>query len=153
MDPDTLSRVRPATEDDIPPVVAMCGRFLRESEFGKWVSFEPEALVGLMGLALKIGCVFVAEENDLPVGFIAGVALPHPFSGVTFAEELAWWVDPEHRRSGLGPLLLAEFEAWAKAKGARFAKMVAPAGEPGVGRYYRHCGYAEVETHFYKRLS
>lgn len=55
--------------------------------------------------------LFVAQKGDVgPVGFIAGLIVPHIFNPtITVLNEAFWWVKPEHRRSRAGYLLLREF--------------------------------------------
>jgi len=69
----------------------------------------------------------------------------------SFAEEIAWWVEPDQRRTDIGRALLAEAEAWAVGAGICVLKMIAPTGS-GIGRYYESLGYQPVEMAYMKRL-
>ena len=85
------------------------------------------------------------------IGMLAIVAIPHPLTGRTYAEEIAWWVEPEHRGGLIGPKMLRHAEEWATRNGANVVKMVAPAGSD-VGKFYEATGYQAVETAFIKRI-
>lgn len=85
------------------------------------------------------------------VGMLAIVMVPHPLSGKTFAEEIAWWVEPEHRKGLIGPKMLRLAEEWATRNGANMVKMVAPAAT-SVGMFYERSGYKAVETAYIKTI-
>jgi ribosomal protein S18 acetylase RimI-like enzyme len=60
--------------------------------------------------------LFVAYEDDLPVGFVSGVELTHPDKGTEMLlYELA--VDPPARRRGLGRALVAALAQLAARRG------------------------------------
>lgn len=59
---------------------------------------------------------FIAERGTERLGFIIGVAQPHPFNpGVQTLSEQLWWVPEQHRRTRAGLLLLNAFVAWGEA--------------------------------------
>ena len=86
-----------------------------------------------------VGCLPICEAPRLFV-----------LTGGNIAEELAWWVEPEHRgRAGL--LLLTAAIDWARAKNLKMLKMGAPAGTQ-VGTLYERKGFLAVETAYLKVL-
>lgn len=168
-----MMTIRLATEDDKPRLIEMATRFLLESQYGELFdnAATPLSIGELVTNTLALGAIFLAEIDprgeDLPrwherdtckicavklvVGMLAIVALPHPLTGVPIAEEIAWWVEPEHRNSTIGPKLLRSAEQWATTNGANVVKMVAPAGST-VGEFYERLGYRPVETAYIKRV-
>jgi GNAT superfamily N-acetyltransferase len=84
-------------------------------------------------------------------GGIAVVELPNLITGDLYAEEVAWWVEPNRRGLRLGPQLIAVAEEWATTRGLRSIKMVAPIPSQ-VGRYYERRGYVALETAYLKVL-
>jgi len=74
-----------------------------------------------------------------------------PVAQETIVDELMWWVEPAWRGSSAGPKLLRSLESWARQKGVRWIKMIAPV-ESDVGKYYERIGYAALETSYLKRL-
>lgn len=152
-------RIREATVDDTPRLIEMAARFLLSSHYGELFSVEttPALLATLIVNVLSMGVILVAEVDEFPtekktlVGMLAMVALPHVFTGKKLAEEVAWWVEPEHRGGTLGPKMLRQGEEWATRNGANMVKMVAPAGST-VGEFYEHIGYRPVETAYIKSI-
>jgi len=147
--------IRPATLEDSAAVCRMAIRFLEETPYGELVTPNEVKIAQLMLQCLDLGVIYVAELEDAPphtlVGFLALVALAHPVSGDPFAEELAWWVQPEARHLSVGPRLLAHGERWAIAHALRMLKMVAPAAS-SVGGFYERRGYRLVELTYCKTL-
>lgn len=146
--------IREATPADKSRLVEMAVRFLLESPYGQFFDDKatPDSIGTLIDNVLVLGTVFVAERQDKAVvGMLAIVALPHPLTGRLYAEEIAWWVEPEHRGGLLGPKMLRVAEEWATRKGANMIKMVAPT-RGDVGRFYEVVGYQAVETAYFKRI-
>lgn len=157
-----MATIREATPADKFRLVEMASRFLLESQYGEMFENRatPEKIGALVDQVLQIGAVFVAEvplthtEEDRfeLVGMLAIVVVPNLFTGYPVAEEIAWWVEPEHRGKGtIGPKLLRSAEAWATSRGANMVKMVAPAGS-AVGFFYERMGYRLAESAFIKSV-
>lgn len=151
--------IRQATTDDEPRVLEMARKFLETSHYGRMMTAAPFHLEAYLAVAMSSGLVLVhqpgTKANGLearPDAFIAIVGpQPHPISGESYAEELAWWVEPELRGLHVGTDLLAEAEKWGAARGICVYKMIAPAGS-AIGRFYEKHGYYAVETAYLKRL-
>jgi GNAT superfamily N-acetyltransferase len=142
--------IREATLDDLPRLLELAERFHASTIYASLVPWAPAAVEALMVAVIAqqnsiIGVVFVAELDGRIEGMLGLVALPHPMSGQLCAEELAWWVEPEHRKGTIGPRLLVTGIDWCRQKMARVLKLVAPAGST-VGTFYRRWGAVEVET-------
>lgn len=83
-------------------------------------------------------------------GMIAGIKSPCLFNEGLVATELAWWVDEEHRESGIGKELLDSFEYWAKRIGCDFVTMVSL--DDNLGKFYEDEGYKLYERAYMKKL-
>lgn len=150
-------KIRLATLDDVEHICAMAAKFLNQSAYGKLFPPAQDAIEVMVGIVLGQGACAVAVleregQADATVGMLAIVVHPHPFNGKLCAEELAWWVDPLHRKRGVGPQLLAWAEVHATRKGATVLKMSAPAGT-SVGNYLEQFGYEPLETAFVRVLT
>ena len=144
--------IREATVADTDRLVEMTMRFLTTTDYGRLFGANVTCIRKLVGLVLEHGVIFVGEtwKHEL-IGMIALTALPHLLTGEAFAEEQAWWVEPEHRGGSLGPRLLAAAEGWARESGLEMIKVVAPEGGD-VGKFYTKLGYEAVETAYVKVL-
>jgi GNAT superfamily N-acetyltransferase len=85
------------------------------------------------------------------IGMLGLIVAPNILTGQHYADEIAWWVDPEHRKSRAAHRLLCAAENWARQKGLSVLKMVAPAGSE-IGTFYERRGYVLVESAYQKVL-
>lgn len=154
MRPDHSLTIREANLSDMAAVISLARSFLSTTSYGKLLgTVQDQALENAARLVMTHGVIFLAEDDGGPIGFLALLGVPHPFTGSGFADEIAWFVEPRARGDlRLGPQLMALAEDWATRQRLGMIKMVAPADTPTVSRFYRRHGYTEGETVFYKRL-
>ena len=92
--------------------------------------------------------LIVVEDNNEVVGYCLGFDHVAFFANgrVAWVEEMM--VSSSHRRKGAGRSLMAAFERWSAARGA---KLVALATRRAA-EFYRAVGYEESATYFRKML-
>jgi GNAT superfamily N-acetyltransferase len=148
--------IRRAHLADVPRIVEMVGHFMAakvgDTIYGQVLTFKPKIVEELATLVITKGIIFLAVVDEQVVGMLAGVPLQDMIARTPMFDEMVWWVEPAHRRGSVGPRLLKAAEKWARQKGLRLFKMVAPAGS-GVGDFYKKLGYEEVEASYVKRLT
>jgi GNAT superfamily N-acetyltransferase len=98
----------------------------------------------------------VAEDNNKLVGMLGIILAPHLFNNkVIVAEEIAWWVEPEHRK-GVGEDMLRIAEAALKKKGVKHFSMKYLTNKnmsPEImKKLYGRKGYKETEIVMMKEL-
>jgi hypothetical protein len=86
------------------------------------------------------------------IGMLALIAYEHPLTGRRVGEELAWWVEPEHRGGTAAGRLERHMLRWSVQNQLHMVKMVAPSGS-SVGDFYDKRGYQALETHWIKVLA
>ena len=137
--------IREAVRDDIPHIVVMGLHFLRASEYTGKIRENPNAM---FDLALKLiesdGAIIYLAGDNRPTGMIGLHIYEHPMSGERLASELFWWVEPDHRGSGMD--LLKAAERWAREYGCSGIQMISP--NERVSRLYRARGYEKTEEHY-----
>lgn len=143
--------IRDATAADIPRLVEMGTRFLTETVYSGKVPVNPPAMTRTLELLLAsdLGALFVSDVGGVVTGMIGLLVFEHPITGARTAQELFWWVEPEHR--GHGVRLLARGEQWAVAAGAERLHMIAPT--PAVGHLYERLGYDFLESAYQKAIA
>jgi GNAT superfamily N-acetyltransferase len=115
--------------------------------------FVPAYAERLFALHLDMmnACCLVNDIDGSVQGLLLAVAHEHPFGPVWLASETVWWIDPAHRgRSAIA--MLDAYEAWAAAKGCKFAGMAGMGDDPDVAKLYLRRGYRPAEKHFLKVL-
>ena len=83
--------------------------------------------------------VLAEVDGELAGGLMGSHPALTPFVRVREARLNSLWVLPEHRGLGLGGLLVEEFLAWARERGAPYAIVTAFAANPtAIALYERH---------------
>lgn len=142
--------IRPATADDLPRIVAMGLRFLGDVYAAKMAAPDPERMAQTVDWLLSSDerALFVAEKDGGLTGMIGLFLYQHPMSGERTASEMFWWVEPEHRGTGLR--LLNRARAWAKDAGATTLQMIAPTADVEV--LYARLGFTRIEVAYARAL-
>jgi len=108
--------IRHARDTDIDWVVGELRIFAdffntRHSLFGD-ETYIKETMTGISHNHLLL---IAANEDDEPLGFIAGVVNQHFFNPkIKVLSELFWWVAQQYRNSRAGLMLLEAFTDWGK---------------------------------------
>lgn len=84
-------------------------------------------------------------------GFVIGMVVPFIFGSIPLATEIAWWVEPDKRGSGVGAELHKALEYWAKnVAGCKYMSMASL--DKTVEKYYKKNGYKLYERAYMKVL-
>ena len=144
--------IRAATPDDIPRLVELGTRFMRESGYARHLTINGEAMAELAATLIEAehGLLLVDDRGGEITGMIGVIATHHPHSGDPVMSELFWYVLPRARGGGARLLLTAE--AWARSHGITKSLTVAPAANGAVAGLYERLGYRPLETQFIKTL-
>lgn len=111
--------IRDATAQDIPEIVANARAMHAESRY-RVLPFDRDRVAGLIDWLIgnPDGLAVVVEDNGRIVGGTLAAIEPHFFSSALVAQEYGIFVEPNHRGSLIGVMLLKHYTAWAQARGA-----------------------------------
>lgn len=138
--------IRAAENRDLPRIVEMGERFHAATAFRN-VGFEPETFRAAAFRLMESPEAALLVAGETPQGMIGGIMYPLYFNARHWAaQELFWWVEPEHR--GIGGVLLRAFEQWARESGAASVHMIAIENLKPVDRLYLRSGYEPAERHY-----
>jgi GNAT superfamily N-acetyltransferase len=141
--------IRPANDTDREWIAAEGKRFFDASGYGEVCKYSSDDLMRSLERAP------IVLVDDRRRAMAAAVLFPSFFDGQTIlAQELFWWVGPEHRKSGVAIELLAALEKTAKALGAKAILMLAIDALDGerVASIYKRRGYRPAERTFMRKL-
>jgi GNAT superfamily N-acetyltransferase len=142
--------IRPADEDSDREWIAAEGkRFFDASGYGSVCTYRPDDLMRALERAQ------IVLVDDQRRGMAAAVLFPSFFDGQTLlAQELFWWVAPEHRGSGVALELLDAMEQAARRAGAKALLMLCIDRLDGnkVAGIYKRRGYRAAERTFMRKL-
>ncbi len=149
--------IRPATEQDVPAIVWMAMRALREGPYATIIKENLEVVERLVKnlLGHPQAKILIAEREGKARGVMGFVVYNHFYSGEPVAQELIWYIEPEARKmtafgEGAAFELLAEGERQAKQAGAEIMQLTAPS--EAIGRIYERRGYKQIEVGYQVRL-
>lgn len=89
----------------------------------------------------------IAELNARVVGWVHAAVAELVEAGA-FVVISGLVVDRDQRRRGIGRMLMAEAEAWAKGRGCSIVRLWSSAGRTAAHRFYEQLGYANVKTQY-----
>ncbi len=144
--------VRLATPLDKDRIIEMGRTFLLTGPYRDEITDNPEQVNRIVDwlFAQPAARILVYEDDDRVEGVLCFIIFPHYFSGELCANEMIWYVSPDHRGRGSLELLWAA-EKMAYDMGAVRMQLTAPT--PEVGEIYKRCKYKLVEVGYQARLA
>lgn len=140
--------------EDFDGIRPMAEKFYNSTSFHESMPFHLPTIVEFYIAMLSSGFVLVAEHDGKLVGMLG--ALIHPFhlnAMYKVCTEAMWWVEPEHRRTGVAQDLEVEMRRLSKEAGCRVDIVSAlDTSPPSVDAYYRSQGYRPAETAYYREV-
>lgn len=147
-----------ATWDDYVYIKRMCLNFAKASPYSD-VTIDIEKLEEIIGGMIdedktKVIVVLGLKDN-IPVGIMAAQTSEMLFNRELMAQEVVYWIEPEHRGGRLALELLEAFEFWAKKVGCKYLNLSALETEhiDKVSKLYNRRGYDLSERAFLKRIN
>jgi len=142
----------PSDEDDI---LVMARDFAAFAPHQESISATDDELRDTIRWFMQNATMFVADKDGSVVGMLVALLSPVWYAPrFTMATELAWWVNPKHRRGLVAIRLLQAFESWARDNGATIVNMsnlqTNNAGE--VSAILNRLGYSVSEQTHSKRI-
>lgn len=112
-------RVRLATVEDVPTLIALGRRMHEESpRFARFPFIEEKVRELCARVIAGPGAIaLVAEEGETIVGMVAAIAVEHWFSTALLASDLVVYVRPESRGGRAFFALMRHLRLWADAIG------------------------------------
>jgi GNAT superfamily N-acetyltransferase len=150
--------VRSYSPEDLGEMMQLAAAMHAESPEHREMAFDPGSVMTLGDLCTSnpdFQCIVVRREEDGPiVGAIAGFIAAHFYGPDRYASDLIFYVYPSFRGSTAAARLLASFQKWAKAGGA---KRFQPGSFTGIddartAKFYVGMGFRRAGAIFVKDL-
>lgn len=148
----TAQHVREAGRAELPAVLDLATAFYIEDGFSTPASQLRENLVVLVGSESARLAVACGDDDE-----IVGFAITTFSFGLEYglsAELEDLFVDPAHRRSGIGSALINDSADWARSRGCRTLELVVAPNGTNVDHlfnYYAHQGFTSEGRHILSR--
>lgn len=151
-----VQKVRRATAEDAPAVEALFEEFYKQTKYNDIVPPSAESnKILVKGLLGDGGVLQVGEIDGEVVGVIAGIYYPFPLNLEHYiVAELAFYIRPEARGTGLGKQLIRKFEQVSRQRGASavILSSLASLDPRAANKLYSKEGYVPNESTFLKEL-
>jgi GNAT superfamily N-acetyltransferase len=145
--------LRPATLADLPVIVAMRNRLnaleLAGSPHAPIQRLAPDEFAALWGHTFDSSthCWRIVEVNGEPIGFgliylITPKAESRGARQVAAGAFIQWaYLEPEHRRHGLGRVLFEHLLAWARERGVERVELRYIEGNEAAEQFWHKTGF------------
>jgi ribosomal protein S18 acetylase RimI-like enzyme len=147
-----IVRVRPMEVDDLAPVFHLGEALFTASRapnlYRTWDEFE---VVGLFQSDWET--CFVAELNDVVVGFALGTIITKTHSAWKYGHLIWLGVAPQHARKGVGERLFRQFRDVTSEEGVRMLIVDTEADNLPALRFFRKMGFGNPQEHIYLALN
>ena len=139
--------IRIATKEDLDQVLDLAMKFVNNTPYKDLADKGTiEIVIYKLLSAPNEESIILLDEGK---GFLAASITPFPFGWNTLvATEIAWYVEPEHRKSGVGDQLVEAFEYWADKLGVKVKTLAFM--DKDLSKYMKKKGYVPYETAHYK---
>jgi GNAT superfamily N-acetyltransferase len=137
--------IRPAASDDVPLVLNFIRKLAEYEQMSHRVAATEEALHDALFGERSFVEVLLAFSGDNPAGFALFFPTFSTFAcrrGIYLED---FFVEPAHRRKGVGTMLLAAVARIAHAHGGQMNWSVLKWNQPAID-FYKRLGAVEIDT-------
>ena len=148
--------LRDAIETDVLDIVLAVKQFCKEVPHPAWGRFDSNKVKDLVSSLIdsEAGFVKIVTIDEEVVGALIAAATPVPINSFIFAQELMFWLDPDHRNGKTSPKLIDAYVEWSKAVGCDFVRLstLDELLDSRVGVIFKRKGFKPIETAYIKEL-
>lgn len=148
--------LRDAIETDVLDIVLAVKQFCKEVPHPAWGRFDSNKVKDLVSglIESEAGFVKIVTIDEEVVGALIATATPVPINSFIFAQELMFWLDPDHRNGKTSPKLIDAYVEWSKAVGCDFVRLstLDELLDSRVGVIFKRKGFKPIETAYIKEL-
>jgi GNAT superfamily N-acetyltransferase len=134
--------VRPATPNDIPPLLALVRRYWEFQGIASFAALRVELVLQRLLEEPRLGAIWVAESDARLIGYLIAVLVLSVEHQGLMAEIDEFFVLPEARSCGVGRQLLAAAETALAARGCVRLQLQLGVTNLAGRAFYQHRGYA-----------
>ena len=143
--------IRDAKEEDFNDILDMCEQFWKHTLYDE--AFDWDHTWEMVNMAHEHGLLSVVDVDGVPQGFLAAIKAPLLASKkAEHAIELAYWINPDHRKGSAAIKLMKHIENKAKLLGVKYLNFISmESSNPSLAeKIYRRMGYYKSETSYTK---
>lgn len=138
--------LRPALETDAEQVAAL----LTELGYPSTAASVNDRLY--YALHSKTSCCLVAQDGSAVAGLMTAELIPYFPTGTTVCRVTSLVVASHHRRRGIGDMLMAAAEAFARDHGCSGVELTSAERRVEAHRFYARLGFSRTAFRFFRAL-
>lgn len=147
-----MYKIRKGTKEDLDKAIVLChGASFQANE----VLHEDNARKFIESVIDQEGFFILLEHNDEPCGILIGIITKHPYFDIpSYAQEIVWFVEPEHRGNKKSVYMLRDFMKWAKEQECERVTMSTFLQEhyDSCNKIYLKAGFTPKEVQYEREL-
>lgn len=150
--------IRPARKDEIQKLQDLNDQvFVHNSEYDPDIKIDwAQSPVGKSYFTEVVNnpeeICLIAEENDIPVGYIAAGPKEFDYRNSKYIEIENMGVSPEHRSKGIGAQLIKKIIELAKEKGYQKVFVNSYSGNTKAVEFYERNGFNKIDISLEKSI-
>jgi GNAT superfamily N-acetyltransferase len=143
-------KIRVATKYDTPEICRMLRAYRSQTPWARLAQADNEPYIReiLAHIFAGLGRIFIAERESQVTGMLIAVKNNNIWDpSLRVIDELAYWVDPEHRGSRAGYQLIRAYQLWAeelRSQGQIEAYTISKMSQ-GPDLNYQRLGFEKLE--------
>lgn len=155
---EDLVTIREARESDHPFIFSMSPHLAEVAKLG-WHTddairkMQDDYISKMLSQSSEPNVTYIAESNGLPLGFIHVRTHKDSISGEICGTVPLLAVSPESQGAGVGKLLIARGENWAKNLGCRLLHLEVFANNKKADVFYKKNGFKAETVHMIKPIA
>lgn len=147
-----MTNLRIATDKDAADVYELALKFTEEFDLPKAEEISVADNFFNILQNPKASIIILAEKENKTIGMIIGVVTKPLFSSIRIATEIAWYVNPEDRKTKASLELLKAYDYWAKNIAKCDMVQLMHLNTDRLGKVYERLGYKQREVVYDKWL-
>ncbi len=148
--------IRDATQDDVLDTVLSVKQFCKEIPHPAWSKVNTNKVSELVTNLIhsENGFVRIVVHNEEVVGALIAIVSDMPINDMVFAQELMFWIDPEHRVGRTALKLVDDYVLWSENKGCNFIRLSELDNilNSKAGLLFSRKGFKPTETAYVKEI-
>ena len=143
--------IRPIDKSKLPQVFKLIEKLAEETKFFR-PDYEIFSRTWSYYLDNNFGVIFGAFKDEL-IGLMSAIKSIDTNTGKLTACEMHWYVEPQHRKLGIGSELIMWVQEWAQLNHCKLFFMARPAGQPWMHKILEENRFRELEVFYIKEIA
>ena len=148
--------IRDATQEDVLDIVLAVKQFCKEIPHPAWSKINTNKINEIVTSLIdhESGFVKLIDFDGEIVGALIAMVSELPINDFKYAQEIMFWIAPEHRNGKTSIKLINEYTLWSEQVGCDFARLSELDNllSSRAGVLFKRKGYKPIETAYIREI-